>query len=375
MCVLFRSNGVFGRGTTVVRMECACARNLCCRKGCNWAKKKLVMKLVFLGTSRVSKHVFMEKCKELATGDHAWVLNHLPEIYCSFDIAFTDESPQQRLSNALGNTYQMRIVRGMIQEELDPLSSLKTARECAQVFYDVVQCHHWVWKYPKILHRDISQGNIMVRVKDGVTYGVLNDWDLASWVGRLEQGPTSQFRTGTKPYMAHEQQRSKWKGPHRYRHDLESVFYVMTLFTFLYSTPSEKVLDALDEDYQFEKWHQEDDKFLAKTKFNLIGEPDWDPPVTQFFTGFKWWLIQLQELFSKGFQKQLEVHRAQKVSKDLRQRVWSRSQPQIQQTQSFDEETLDGFITCEYIALVVHKFEGEELDTRGAEWQELLRRG
>ncbi|KAJ3753084.1 hypothetical protein EV360DRAFT_10288, partial [Lentinula raphanica] len=138
----------------------------------------------------------------------------------------------------------------------------------------------WVWKYPKILHRDISQGNIMVRVKNGVTYGVLNDWDLASWVGRLEQGPTSQFRTGTKPYMAHEQQRSKWKGPHRYRHDLESVFYVMTLFTFLYSTPSERVLNAIDEDHHFERWHQKDDEYLGSKKHDLIGEPDWDPPVT-----------------------------------------------------------------------------------------------
>ncbi|KAJ3759767.1 hypothetical protein EV360DRAFT_41266 [Lentinula raphanica] len=371
--VLARSNGVLGRGTTVVRVECACRRNLCCREGCNWAKKKLVMKLLFPGTSRVSEHVFLEECKKLATGDHAWVLNHLPEIYCSFDIAFTDESPQQRLSNALGNTYQMRIVRGMIQEELDPLSSLKTARECAQVFYDVVQCHHWVWTYPKILHRDISQGNIMVRVKDGVTYGVLNDWDLASWVGKPEKGSTSHFRTGTKPYMAHEQHRPKWKGPHRYRHDLESVFYVMTLFTFLYSKPSEKVLDALDEDYQFEKWHQEDDKFLAKTKFNLICVSIWDPPATDFFIGFKQWLTRFHVCFYRGFQNQHNFRLDQ--FQDPMLEIWSKPQPQpqIQQMQSFNEETLGGFITVEYIVLIMHEFGGEELDTRGAEWQGLLR--
>ncbi|KAJ3712169.1 hypothetical protein C8R42DRAFT_687214 [Lentinula raphanica] len=253
-----------------------------------------------------------------------------------------------------------------------PLSSLEAAKDYAQVFYDILQCHH---NYPKILHCDISQGNVMVREINGVDHGVLDDWDLATLVDKLSPGPASQFRTGTKPYMAHEQQRPKWKGPHRYRHDLESVFYVMTLFTFLYSKPSEKVLKPFDEDYQFEKWHQEDDEYLEGKKIKLFVASAWDPPVTQFFTGFQWWLIQLQELFSEGFQKQLEVNRAQKVSKDLRQRVWSRSQPQIQQTQSFDEETLDGFITCEYIALVVHKFEGEELDTRGAEWHELLRRG
>ncbi|KAJ3829594.1 hypothetical protein F5880DRAFT_1607444 [Lentinula raphanica] len=249
-----------------------------------------------------------------------------------------------------------------------PLSSLEAAKDYAHVFYDILQCHH---NYPKILHRDISQGNIMVREINGVNHGVLDDWDLATLVDKLDQGPTSQFRTGTKPYMAHEQQRPKWKGPHRYRHDLESVFYVMTLFTFLYSTPSEKVLNAIDEDYHFERWHQKDDEYLGSKKHDLIGEPDWDPPVTQFLIGFKQWLIQLHMCFFHGFQKQ-KMSRCPIPSQDLLQPFLTAMQPQIQQTRSFDEETLDGFIACEHMALTMHEFGGEELDTRSAEWQELL---
>ncbi|KAJ3712177.1 hypothetical protein C8R42DRAFT_713753 [Lentinula raphanica] len=232
----------------------------------------------------------------------------------------------------------MRIARGTIQEELKPLSSLKTARECAQVCYDVVQCHHWVWTYPKILHRDISQGNIMARVKDGVTYrGVLNDWDLASWVGRLEQGPTSQFRTGTKPYMAHEQQRSKWKGPHRYRHDLESVFYVMTLFTFLYSKPSEKSTI-------FEEWYQKDDEYLGVRKHALIGEPEWDPPVTTFFTGFHSWLHKIHIYFFDGFTLQKTQRRIadQRTDEDESDEVWI-----LLERKGFDEDTLGGYVSFE----------------------------
>ncbi|KAJ3814092.1 hypothetical protein F5876DRAFT_17635, partial [Lentinula aff. lateritia] len=89
--------------------------------------------------------------------------------------------------------------------------------------------HHWVYTYPQILHRDINHGNIMVRVKDRKKYGVLNDWDLAMWLDKRDGITTLQFRTGTRAYMAHEQHSRDWKGPHRYRHDMESLFYVILL--------------------------------------------------------------------------------------------------------------------------------------------------
>ncbi|KAJ3829588.1 hypothetical protein F5880DRAFT_1521559 [Lentinula raphanica] len=138
--VIFRSNGVIGRGTTVAEVECACDCNPFCRVGCDWKGKKLILKLSFPSITRDSEESYLNRCKELATGDHAWVLNHLPKIYCAFDIPFPHDSPQQKLSDRFGNSYQMRVTRGTIQEELKPLSSLATAKECAQVFYDVVQC-------------------------------------------------------------------------------------------------------------------------------------------------------------------------------------------------------------------------------------------
>ncbi|KAJ3990763.1 hypothetical protein F5050DRAFT_1582467, partial [Lentinula boryana] len=109
--------------------------------------------------------------------------------------------------------------------------------------------HHWVWKYPEILHHDISQGNIMVRVKNGKMYRVLNDWDLATWLNNERNGPTSLFHTRTKPYMAHEQQSVCWEGPHRYHHDMESIFYVMLLFVCLYSNPHKKIPHFKDKEF------------------------------------------------------------------------------------------------------------------------------
>ncbi|KAJ3996298.1 hypothetical protein F5050DRAFT_1902836 [Lentinula boryana] len=377
--VIFRSNGIIGRGTIVIRVECAC-RN-CAPHKCDWKKKKLVLKMSFPSETRVSEPTFMDRCKELAQGEHAWVSNHLPDLIWSFDIPFRDRSPQDNLKKKFGDEYERRVMRGVILEELKPLSSLKTAKECAQVFYDIVQCefsiyikrshfssnglsisgHHWVWKYPRILHRDISQGNIMVREKNGKKYGVLNDWDLAIWLDNKRDGPTSRFRTGTRPYMAHKQHSVKWKGPHRYRHDMESIFYAILLLACLYSRPDEKRRHPKDETYRYEEWHQSDDEFLSDKKYRTVNAADWEPPVTAFFSGFLLWLITLQDSFRLGFHEQGTFHRAVRRSLKL-----GRLHTEMN---SFDEDTLGGHLSYEVIVSIVHIFEEEELETRGREWQ------
>ncbi|KAJ3845649.1 hypothetical protein EV368DRAFT_21357, partial [Lentinula lateritia] len=295
--VLFRSNGVLGRGPIVMQVTCDCKGS----SRCDWCRKKLVLKLSFPSKTRASEKAFMDKCKEKATGEHAWVLNHLPEIYHSFDIEFSAESPQAHLKKIFGDEYEMRVVRGIILEELHPLSSLETERECAQVFYDIVQCHHWAWKYPQILHRDISEGNIMVREKNGQKYGVLNDWDLASWLSTQNEVSTSKFRTGTKPYMAHEQHSSDWQGPHRFRHDLESVFYVILLLVSLYSSPTKKVRFPSTGDHRYEKWHKQNDEYLRGKKVDIILNWKWQAFPQPFFSGFTSWLIALQDFLFQGF--------------------------------------------------------------------------
>ncbi|KAJ3904165.1 hypothetical protein F5879DRAFT_922469 [Lentinula edodes] len=322
--VLFRSNGIFnGQGPLVMRVKCVCEGS----GQCVWCGKKLVLKLSWPSKTRASEKTFMYECKEKATGEHAWVLNHLPEIYYSFDIDFSAESPQAQLKEFFGEEYEMRVVRGIIMEELHPLSSLETERECAQLFYDIVQCHHWAWKYPQILHRDISTGNIMVHAMNGRKYGVLNDWDLASWFNTQNEVSTSKFRTGTKPYMAHEQHSSDWQGPHRFRHDLESVFYVILLLVSLYSSPTEK----------------------------------------PFFSGFNSWLIALQcSLFYGSIG--LNMHNAMKT--DAKQPRKPGRRPR--KVPFFDEDTLGGYFSYEKVVMIMHRFNQAELKTWGQEWQVTL---
>jgi len=61
-------------------------------------------------------------------------------------------------------------------------------------------------------------------------YGVLTDYDLSSWKKDLNNNytRTSQQRTGTPPYMAQELLLGM-NTTHLYRHDLESLFYIMLL--------------------------------------------------------------------------------------------------------------------------------------------------
>ncbi|KAJ3782794.1 hypothetical protein GGU10DRAFT_389589 [Lentinula aff. detonsa] len=360
--VIFRSTNVFGRGTTVIRVECACRH--CLPNQCNWHGKELVLKLTFPSETHVSEWMFIDRCKELAQGEHAWVLDHLPNIYWSFDIPFHDDSPQDDFKKEVEDGDKMRVLRGSIQEELKPLSSLKTAKECTQVFCDIIQCHHWVRKCAQISHRAVSEGNFMVRERDGKKYGVLNDWDLAIWINNEHDEPTSLIRSGTRPYMAHEQQSVHWKGPHRYRHDLESIFYVMLLLACLYSDPNEKVPHFEDKEFRFEEWHRKDDEFLRRAKISVVHAAPFRPPVSPFFIGFRLWSTRLQERLLLGF-VHLKIHITQAAMQEARQ---------PNKLPTFDMETLGGHFSCEQIAMILHMFNNEQLTTHGLEWQKILER-
>ncbi|KAJ4469281.1 protein kinase [Lentinula aciculospora] len=337
--VLFRSKGIIGQGTIVVRVECNYDH---CDGHCEWYVKKLMLKLSFPSKTRVSEQTFMDRCKALAQGDHAWVLNHLPHTYWSFDVYFQANTPNADLKERFKDDYEI----------------LETAKDCAQVFYDVVQCHHWAWKYPKILHRDISQGNIMVREKDGEKYGVLNDWDLSSWINEQRDGPTSKFRTGTKPYMAHEQHSYGWQGPHRFRHDLESLFYVILLLACLYPSTSAKYTAPMSfaQDFEYEEWHMQNDSFLVSKKYLVLYARKWTPPVLPFFLGFTVWLINLQRALGYGFFALREHWDFLRLDKQFK---------------SDNQDTLDNHFSYETVVSIMHRFREEELKTRGSEWQKI----
>ena len=137
-----------------------------------------------------------------------------------------------------------------------------------RIFTTRYVAHHWVFKVVGILHRDPSLNNFFFYYgQDGKIVGILADWDVASskedlsalrdGVDKAERpedasdvptpapdddGETAledsldardetteqrpRYRTGTGPFMALDLLATT-KVVHRYRHDLESFFYIL----------------------------------------------------------------------------------------------------------------------------------------------------
>ncbi|KAF8904622.1 hypothetical protein CPB85DRAFT_1316785 [Mucidula mucida] len=220
--IVFRQPGLIGRSTCVV----AARRST--------DDKHFVVKFSCPARTRATEMELIQKARVCAESDeeHAWVLSHLLNMIAKGSV-------QARMRDFLDNAvyadekkyyYEDRCLRICVSEELFPITNLTSQRKIAQVFLDILQTHKWLYDFPKILHRDLSMSNIMFREDElGHVFGVPNDLDLASLLSELESG-TSLRRTGTPPFMALDLQNPhKLQVRHLYRHDLESLFYVLLM--------------------------------------------------------------------------------------------------------------------------------------------------
>ncbi|KAL9122921.1 MAG: hypothetical protein Q9187_000533 [Circinaria calcarea] len=103
------------------------------------------------------------------------------------------------------------------------INGFKSVKEFLKACRDFVKAHRSLYEDGRILHRDISDNNIIITDpdKEGDPRGMLIDLDLAK---EMDNGPSgARHRTGTREFMAIQVLKGK---PHTYRHDLESLFYV-----------------------------------------------------------------------------------------------------------------------------------------------------
>jgi hypothetical protein len=119
-------------------------------------------------------------------------------------------------------------------------------------------------------------------------YGVLNDLDLA--VGAdVKSSTLSKQCTGTKPFMAIN---LLWPDPpaHMYRHDLESMFYVLIWITSRFHNGKEITDPPLQE------WADQGSVALVKDKsfFIMMSKP---PLLIQQFGSFGHWVVSMQTMF------------------------------------------------------------------------------
>ena len=210
---------------------------------------------------------------------------------------------------------------------------------------DVGLVHRWLDEVAGILHRDPSPKNIMYRRIGGKVYGVLNDFDLSSWTATLKTDytRTSQQRTGTPPYMA-AGLLAGTDSLHLYRHDVESLFYIMLVLATHYEIyiPEEEGLQGGLrmrqglETLPFEAWFDQPHyATLGSLKYTFLSKlPHLDLSPT--FEDFRDWLEDLHLCFQRGI-----------ASKDTHKGLvaWQQRRGGLSAaTSQFDEETLGGYI-------------------------------
>ncbi|KAH9483209.1 hypothetical protein JR316_0005313 [Psilocybe cubensis] len=147
-----------------------------------------------------------------------------------------------------------------------PLWQAKDVEEFKQAFLDCVECHYHAYKTGRVLHRDISEKNLMIYqpektdksfLQDGShttestlenddeprARGILNDFDMAAMLGPddkpISTCPGEPHNIGTLTFMArdlltsptlrrfYQEIHPTLPDFHLYRHDLESFFYVL----------------------------------------------------------------------------------------------------------------------------------------------------
>ena len=196
----------------------------------------------------------------------------------------------------------------------------------------------------------------MYRLVDGKVYGVLTDYDLSSWTNSLnpDYTKTSQQRTGTPPYMA--QELLKGTSPlHLYRHDVESLFYIMLLTSSRHTIGTHKDLETRrvimrdPTELPYQDWFNEPRyRKLGSFKYSfLVGEEPIE--LSPDFEDFRPWLVGLQHRFAEGFK-----HKPTRKVPEWA--VMTNVKPDAAQ---YDDETLGGCITYDTVLAAIPHLEGK----------------
>ncbi|EGC46848.1 serine/threonine protein kinase Sgk2 [Histoplasma capsulatum var. duboisii H88] len=121
--------------------------------------------------------------------------------------------------------YDNRVLRCLVISPAGrPIYKYESPLELLKALRDAIKAHRSLYLDGNILHRDISENNIIITDSDKADgySGTLIDLDLAKEVGSGRSG--ARHQTGTMEFMAIE---VLLNIDHTYRHDLESFFYVL----------------------------------------------------------------------------------------------------------------------------------------------------
>jgi hypothetical protein len=142
----------------------------------------------------------------------------------NFNVHSIEEPEVDSLAGCESEAYGNRIHCCLVVSPAGrPLHAYRSVRELLEALRDAIAGHRSLLENGNILHRDISENNIIItdHTAKGDSKGRLIDLDLAKELDSMPSG--ASHRTGTMQFMAIEVLQGKG---HTYRHNLESFFYV-----------------------------------------------------------------------------------------------------------------------------------------------------
>ncbi|TCD63746.1 hypothetical protein EIP91_004997 [Steccherinum ochraceum] len=158
-------------------------------------------------------------------------------VRCGGDLPMTpggDDLQETRTQDWEGaDDYLPRVHTRIVLNEIGiPLKDYSDSKELCSAVSVAFAAHFRAWTQAKILHRDVSDGNIVIDVdlKSGeLLGGLLIDWDLCKYQEELENGPTQKNRSGTWRYLSALLLNYPKKG-NDVSDDIESFLHLLCIF-------------------------------------------------------------------------------------------------------------------------------------------------
>ncbi|KAG9227001.1 hypothetical protein CCMSSC00406_0008973 [Pleurotus cornucopiae] len=243
--------------------------------------------------------------RELKDGD----VKYVPTLECGGDL------PDQVTQTAVYATKTRIHVRFVVLEVGGPIECFSSSKEMFQAVYaNAFQGHKQAYEKCKLLHRDVSGGNILL-VTNG---GLLNDWDMAVKVNEDERGPRAHERTGTWAFMSIDLLMGE-RRPHQIKDDLESFLWVL-YYGLLYLPHNKvdnlyKIITAVFEQYTYyTEAKGGSGKYTMVMQGNYIG--DCAPPPLEFTSNVPLteFVTTILTLFQNWKQQELAASTARKTT-------------------------------------------------------------
>ncbi|KAA1473814.1 hypothetical protein DENSPDRAFT_873011 [Dentipellis sp. KUC8613] len=330
--------GIVGRGTVVLPVRLSPGARC---KGVK-ASREYVAKFSWPVSSRIKEDESIWKIRNSIEED--W-RRYIPDLKLSLTIEDGNKLaflPREVLKSLNGPPPELRVLRILVLPKYERLRDVKSLTEFKEVFIGLLWVHHIVNFKAKILHRDLSTENLMFnRDKKKHAYGILNDWDLCEDADTKTHTTTARHRTGTLPFMAMELLCEK-PPVHRYRHDLESFFWILIWAVFHFElNGEERPSNDLVNSWMHGTWK---DMALAKRDFLEGGEELADDLLLKVTPAFqpliKIWVMPLRAMFMK-YHSAWTAHTARKFQKRMNNARLNVVNEVVRRDREYDDDSSD----------------------------------